>query len=412
MRPPELEMLLEMSREVSLACDPHGLILWADDRAARLLGAREGAALEALAAPGTERKVAQLVTTAATRAVHRWELAMVVQGALATLAFEARPIPEGAVLVGSLVPDDYAAALSKVAATMSALAELHRKSEDQRRELRRRHDDLVRLHRDLAESSRAIVALHAELDEKVDTIHRVSEAKTRVIASVSHELRTPINTILGLTSLLVDRSDGELTDEQAKQIGLIRASAEALSLLTNDLLDLSLVEGGKRMLQATTCDMHRIFAALRGMLRPLIDNDAVELVVEDPTEPIRLDTDEGKLAQILRNLVINALKFTERGEVRVSARPGPQGTITLSVSDTGIGIAPENQVRIFEEFAQIEGPLQIRAKGAGLGLALSRKLADLLGGDLTVESALGAGSTFSLTIPGVVSGGDHPQAGG
>jgi signal transduction histidine kinase len=401
-----------MSRELSLVCDPQGVILWADERAARLLGAQEGTALEQLAAPGTEQKVVQLVTAAATQAVRSWELAMVVRGALATLAFEARPVPEGAVLVGSLVPDDYAAALSKVAAGMSALAELHRKCGDQHRELRRRHDKLRRLHRELAESSRTILALHAALDEKVHTLHRVSEAKSRVIANVSHELRTPLNAILGLTSLLLDRSDGELTDEQATQIGLIRASAEALSLLTHDLLDLSTVESGKRALQATSCDMHRIFAALRGMLRPLIDNDAVELVVEDPAEPIRLDTDEGKLAQILRNLVINALKFTERGEVRVSARPGPQGTITLSVSDTGIGIAPENQARIFEEFAQVEGPLQTRAKGAGLGLAVSRKLADLLGADLTVESALGAGSTFSLTIPRVVSTGVRPRAGG
>ena len=173
MRPPELELLLEMSREVSLACDPHGLILWADDRAARLLGAREGAALEALAAPGTERKVAQLVTTAATRAVHRWELAMVVQGALATLAFEGRPIPEGAVLVGSLVPDDYAAALSKVAATMSALAELHRKSEDQQRELCRRQR---------AEAELEQAHLHAEEQEKARAAAEERERNYRFLA--------------------------------------------------------------------------------------------------------------------------------------------------------------------------------------------------------------------------------------
>ena len=398
------ELLLEMSREMSLACDLQGVILWADERAARLLDAREGMALEQLAAPGAELKLRQLVAAGSARAVHHWELALAVRGTLHTVAFEARPIAGGTMLVGSLIPEAYGSALTRMAATMSEIADLHRKTETQQRELQWGNDERLRLHHDLAESIQGVVALHAELDEKSSALHRVSEIKTRVIANVSHEFRTPLNAILGLTDLLLDRNDGELTKEQAKQIGFIRTSAEALSLLTNDLLDLSTVETGKLALRTASVDVHGLFTALRGMLRPLIGNDALTFIVEDPPEPIHLETDEGKLAQILRNLVSNAGKFTERGEVRVSAACGPEGTITFSVDDTGIGIRPEHLHRIFEEFTQIEGPLQAKTKGTGLGLALSRKLAELLGGDLTVESEAGRGSTFFLTIPRV-----HPD---
>jgi CheY-like chemotaxis protein/anti-sigma regulatory factor (Ser/Thr protein kinase) len=136
------------------------------------------------------------------------------------------------------------------------------------------------------------------------------------------------------------------------------------------------------------------------MLRPLATNPAVSLVLEDPREPLVLETDEGKVAQILRNLVSNALKFTEQGEVRirVQAAPGGRGA-AFFVTDTGIGIAPEDQERVFQEFGQVESHLQGRVKGTGLGLPLSRKLAELLGGSLTLRSATGQGSTFVLTLP-------------
>jgi CheY-like chemotaxis protein len=145
-------------------------------------------------------------------------------------------------------------------------------------------------------------------------------------------------------------------------------------------------------------EISKLFGALRGMMRPLTSPDAVALHIEEVSSDIILETDEGKLSQILRNLVSNALKFTEKGEVRVTAhRDGAD--LVLSVADTGIGIAPEDQERIFHEFAQIEGPVQRRVKGTGLGLPLSRKLAGLLGGSLQVKSDLGKGSTFELRIP-------------
>jgi CheY-like chemotaxis protein/anti-sigma regulatory factor (Ser/Thr protein kinase) len=143
-----------------------------------------------------------------------------------------------------------------------------------------------------------------------------------------------------------------------------------------------------------------LFAALRGMLRPLLaQNSSVKLVFDDPEENIQIYSDEAKVSQILRNFISNALKFTERGEVRVSVSRGPDNTVSFAVADTGIGIPDEDQERIFQEWTQIDGKLQKVAKGSGLGLPLSRKLAQLLGGNVHVRSQVGIGSTFTATIP-------------
>jgi signal transduction histidine kinase len=142
-----------------------------------------------------------------------------------------------------------------------------------------------------------------------------------------------------------------------------------------------------------------LFSALRGMFRAMALSDTVALVFEDPSELPPLHTDEGKLSQILRNFISNALKFTETGEIRVSAAAVADGRITFAVADTGIGIAPGDQEKIFEEFSQLDSALQRKAVGAGLGLPLSRKLAELLGGQVALSSEVGVGSTFSATIP-------------
>ena len=146
--------------------------------------------------------------------------------------------------------------------------------------------------------------------------------------------------------------------------------------------------------------MPDLFAALRGMLRPLLLNQAVDLVFEDVEQIPAMFSDEGKISQILRNFISNALKFTESGEIRLSAKLAENSDdVIFSVADTGIGIAPEDQQRIFQDFAQVDSPIQRRVKGTGLGLPLSQKLATLLGGEVRVESQLGIGSTFTVQIP-------------
>ncbi|MGG5822693.1 ATP-binding protein [Falsiroseomonas sp. HW251] len=267
-------------------------------------------------------------------------------------------------------------------------------------ELRARQDDLNRLNAELEDTNRGVVALYAELDERAEELRRASEMKSRFLSDMSHEFRTPLNSILALSRLLLERADGELTPEQERQVGYIRRSAQSLTDLVNDLLDIAKVEAGKVELRPRRFTVAELFGALRGVLKPLQTTDAVELVFDDDDHVAPLFTDEGKLSQILRNLISNALKFTERGSVRVTAhRDATLSSVTFAVTDTGIGIAPEDQERIFEEFAQVETRLQLRVKGTGLGLSLSRKLARLLEGELTVRSELGKGSVFSLTIP-------------
>lgn len=267
-------------------------------------------------------------------------------------------------------------------------------------ELERRQQDLARLNLELAETNRGVVALYAELDEKATALRRADEMKSRFLSYVSHEFRTPVNSILALTRLLINREDGELTAEQEKQVFYIRTAAQQLGDIVNDLLDLAKVESGKTDVRLAQVDIGQFLGATRALMRPLANTDAVSLVFEDVAAPLYLETDESKLGQILRNLISNSIKFTPRGEVRVSARVSSAGDAVLfKVTDTGIGIAPEDQERIFHEFTQIENPIQTRIKGTGLGLPLSRRLATLLGGTLTVESTIGVGSTFTLTLP-------------
>lgn len=266
-------------------------------------------------------------------------------------------------------------------------------------EIRNRQAELTRLNRELEDTNRGVVALYAELDEKADHLRRADELKSRFLSNMSHEFRSPLNSILALSGLLLDRSDGELTAEQEQQAQFIRKAARDLLDLVNDLLDLAKVEAGKVEAKPLDFRVADLFAALRGMLRPMLLNQTVELVFEDVDDIPPMFSDEGKISQILRNFISNALKFTERGEVRVSACLAVNGRVKFSVSDTGIGIAPEDQARIFQDFVQVDNPIQRRVKGTGLGLPLSKKLATLLKGDIRVESQPGSGSTFSVEFP-------------
>jgi signal transduction histidine kinase/CheY-like chemotaxis protein len=267
-------------------------------------------------------------------------------------------------------------------------------------EVTRQKEELTALNRELEDTNRGVVALYAELDEKADHLRRADELKSKFLSNMTHEFRTPVNSIQALAWMLLERTDGPLTAEQERQVSFIRRASDDLSELVNDLLDLAKVEAGKSVVRPSLFEVSNLFGALRGMLRPLLVSSAVTLVFDEPEGIPPLHTDEGKLSQILRNFVSNALKFTERGEVRISARlAGLGGSIVFDVQDTGIGIAPEDQERIFHEFTQIESSIQRRVRGTGLGLPLCRKLAELLGGTVSVRSTPGVGSMFTAEIP-------------
>jgi signal transduction histidine kinase len=306
---------------------------------------------------------------------------------------------------------EIAAALKRedAADPLAALREQNRELIQSLEEIHRRDEESKQLNRELGDTNRGVVALYAELDERAEQLRKASELKTRFLSNMSHEFRTPLNSILALSRLLHDRIDGELTPEQERQVGYIRRSAESLLELVNDLLDLAKVEAGKVEVKATPFTVSSLFGALRGALRPLLVHPSVELIFDNADDMPELVTDEAKVAQILRNLVSNALKFTEKGEVRVRAQYDVDSKLAVfSVRDTGIGIAPDDQSRIFEEFSQIDTRLHKKAKGTGLGLPLSRSLAELIGGTIRVESVLGQGSVFILAIPARLGGAAAP----
>ncbi|MEF9896801.1 MAG: ATP-binding protein [Pseudomonas sp.] len=257
--------------------------------------------------------------------------------------------------------------------------------------------DALRL--ELDETNQGVLALYAELDTQAEQLRQASDLKSRFLSYMSHEFRTPLGSILSIASLLTDELDGPLSPEQHKQMGFISTSARELSDMVDDLLDLAKIEAGRITIFPAWFDMLDLFTALRGMFRPIVDTSAVDLIFEEPVGLPRLYTDDKKLAQILRNFIANALKFTTQGEVRVSALLVDHERVRFAVTDTGIGIAPELHGALFEDFSQVDSPLQKRFRGTGLGLSLCKRFAGLLGGEVGVQSAPGNGSTFFVIIP-------------
>jgi signal transduction histidine kinase len=271
-------------------------------------------------------------------------------------------------------------------------------------ELHEREDELAQLNQELKETNRGVMVLYSELEDRAQELQQVSEMKTRFISGVTHELRTPLNSIVSLAGLLVRRIDGELTAEQEKQVLFIQRSALNLTEMVNDLLDIAKIEAGKVTVKLSEFTIGEFFSALRGMFRPLATSDNVQLIFEENSlETVHLHTDEGKIAQILRNFISNALKFTECGRVRVRAELTGETGVRFAVEDTGIGIADENKELVWQEWGQVETDQRPRHKGSGLGLPLAKQLATLLGGSVWFESTLGEGSTFYLEMAKAVA---------
>ena len=290
-------------------------------------------------------------------------------------------------------------ATPETSAAAPELQQLRERCESLQADLSECRAQIESLTYELAETNSGVVALYAELDDRAAQLREVSDLKSRFLSYMSHEFRTPLGSIRSMTRILLDRMDGPLTEEQEKQVRFVQASTEELTEMVNDLLDLAKIEAGRISISPAWFEMVDLFAALRGMFRPIITKQEVALVFEEPTGVPRVYTDDKKLSQILRNFISNALKFTQQGEVRVSVQYREPGWVTFSVADTGIGIAKEHQGALFQDFVQLDGPIQQRLRGTGLGLALSKRLAELLGGTVSVESEIGRGSTFSTMIP-------------
>ena len=228
-------------------------------------------------------------------------------------------------------------------------------------------------------------------------LHERCIRKDEFLASVSHELRTPLNVVLGYIDLLLDHSFGSLEPAQRDILHRITKNASNLSHLINDLVDLSRIEAGRMRIEMEVVDVEPFFADLSAVMEVLLAGRDVTFRSDIASGSDRLYADPDRLKQIVSNLLVNAVKFTERGGIVLEAAPGPEGLVEISVTDTGIGIPAADQQAIFEPFRQVHDR-EHRAPGAGIGLSISSRLATLMGGTLRVESAPGRGSRFTLVL--------------
>lgn len=258
---------------------------------------------------------------------------------------------------------------------------------------------MAALRTELEETNRGVVALYAELDDQAAQLKEALDLKSRFLSYMSHEFRTPLSSVASLSGILLRGLDGPLTSEQTRQVEFIRDSIRELTEMVDDLLELAKVDAGRITISPEWFEMVDLFAALRGMFKPIVTNSTVSLVFEEPGTVPKIYSDDRRLSQILRNFISNALKFTKQGEVRVSARAVGEDQVEFAVADTGVGIAPEHLPSLFMDFVQIDIRLQRRLRGTGLGLSLSRKLAEMLGGRVGAESEPGVGSRFWVLIP-------------
>src|SRR5471032_1802691 len=250
----------------------------------------------------------------------------------------------------------------------------------------------------------------AELEQRADDLQRASQYKSEFLANMSHELRTPLNSSLILAKLLSENQGGNLSAEQVKFANTIYSAGNDLLNLINDILDISKVEAGKLELAPEDVSMRRLVESLKRTFEPLAAQKQLKFVVEIAADMQQsIFTDSRRLEQILKNLLLNAVKFTDAGTISLALGLDSSNRVRCAVTDSGIGIAPEHQQKIFEAFRQADGTTSRRYGGTGLGLSISRDLATLLGGAIGVSSALGAGSTFELTLPTHWTGASEPM---
>ena len=281
-----------------------------------------------------------------------------------------------------------------------ALEESQSALENQQAELEQTNEQLAEQASHLDTKNSALVQAQEQLRERALELERASRYKSEFLANMSHELRTPLNSSLILAKLLADNAGGNLNDEQVRFAQTIYSAGNDLLNLINDILDISKVEAGKLELVPEDLPLRRVIEGLARVFEPLARQKNLDFsLTVEPNVPISIHTDRQRLEQILKNLLSNAVKFTDKGKVHLTVSANTDGWIQFVVQDSGIGIAPEQQDKIFDAFHQADGSTARKYGGTGLGLSISRDLTALLGGTLTLTSAPGAGSTFILSLP-------------
>ncbi len=281
-----------------------------------------------------------------------------------------------------------------------ALKESQARLEQQQVELEQTNSQLEEQAQQLESQKDDLERSNASTQLKARELEQASRYKSDFLANMSHELRTPLNSSLILAKLLADNPDDNLTAEQVKYAQTIQSSGNDLLNLINDILDLSKIEAGHVDIRPEPVSVERLSNNIRQVFEPIAKNKALGFEIDIAPEcPDVIETDLQRIEQILKNLLSNAFKFTEKGKVTLSIRRTGDGQIAFGVTDTGIGIAPEQQRRIFEAFHQADGTISRKFGGTGLGLSISRELVRLLGGTIHIRSQEGQGSTFTVTLP-------------
>ncbi len=281
-----------------------------------------------------------------------------------------------------------------------ALKESQGRLEQQQAELEQTNSQLEEQTQQLETQRDDLERVNASVQSKARELEQASRYKSDFLANMSHELRTPLNSSLILAKLLADNTDDNLTEEQVKYAKTIQSSGNDLLTLINDILDLSKIEAGHVEIRPEAVPVERLASNLRQLFEPVAAEKKLDLIVNvEEGCPAEIETDPQRLEQVLKNLLSNACKFTEIGQVKLSIAKATNQRISFAVSDTGIGISAEQQLRVFEAFHQADSTISRKFGGTGLGLSISRQLAQLLGGTIDVQSEEGKGSTFTVTIP-------------
>ncbi|MGQ0714988.1 MAG: PAS domain-containing sensor histidine kinase [Gemmatimonadaceae bacterium] len=266
----------------------------------------------------------------------------------------------------------------------------------------RLYDELKRFSAELEdrirEATRDLEERNLRLQWQSQELEKAYRLKSEFLANMSHELRTPINALIGYAALMLDRIYGDLTSKQEEGLHRIQVSSQHLLALINDILDLARIEAGKMPIHLERIALHEVLQDAAGQMEPMIRRKGLEFNVTLPSEPVYMDTDRTKVKQIVLNLISNAVKFTQDGSVSLTTRVNAH-EVRIAVSDTGIGIRPQDLEVIFEEFRQVDQSRTREYGGTGLGLSITRKLIALLGGDIAVASQYGRGTTFTVTLP-------------
>jgi PAS domain S-box-containing protein len=384
-----LNLLIDSVADPILVTDPGGAIVMMNNPAERLFTMPDAALADAALRVRSNDAhfssfVANLLFADAQR--HRGDIGLVDPETSASVPFEAiagKVLSEHGELVGVVtILHDRTEALEKE----RLYEQLKRASDELEEKVRQATAELVR-------QNELLRRQHIQLEQ-------ASALKSQFLANMSHEFRTPLNAILGYTSMLLQGIAGDLQPQQKRNLARVDSNSKHLLSLINDILDISRIEAGKMPLHVSEFPIPELVAEVVAELDPIILRSKLKVTTELDPEATLLNSDRQKVKQIVLNLLSNALKFTPEGSITVTSRHRRgDDTFAIAVKDTGIGIAPDDQTQIFEDFRQADNSPTREYGGAGLGLSICRRLAGMLGGRITVESKVGAGSTFSLVLP-------------